>query len=166
VIIVVNQLLADLSDGDFHASPEDWLPEMFRADLPSGLHVGTRLKDGQELPFALVAESVANIPWASNEDHMSVVGVDVNTFTDGVDAEVDGFRFHRVLWRLLRSYSYERRVFDSGRSSVAYARVLDQPHRRPDWADATGPVQYQDLPAGVERFISSYLVVVHHHSGA
>ena len=45
-------------------------------------------------------------------------------------------------------------------SIVATASLLMPPLRRSDWADASGPVQYQDLPQLVERFEATMKVVL------
>lgn len=36
----------------------------------------------------------------------------------------------------------------------------DRPKRAPDWANSVGPVQYADLPEGVERWTTSYRLTI------
>ncbi|WP_165218180.1 hypothetical protein [Schaalia sp. ZJ1691] len=154
--------IADELDVSPHVSVEEFLPGWLEADLPVDVAVRSRVEEDLFVPFVLIREAPVSASWDGQDDRVESIDFEVHTFTDGIDAESDGFALQEAIWRLVKRYADSgRRVGDSG-STVAYAKRWDRPRRRADWAEATGPVQYQDLPAGVERFLCSMRIVIHH----
>lgn len=141
---------------------EDFLPNMLRRDLPKNVMVFSRQPEDVRFPFVLVT-GVGSYDYSPMRDGMDVLACEVHVFTEGVDAEVDGVRLAWLVWHLLDRYAKDNApTSDERRSFVRLAKLLDKPRRRPDWAEAVGPVQYQDLPQGVERHKFHARLVVHH----
>lgn len=143
--------------------PEDFLPGMLRRDLPASVAVGSRKPEQMAYPFVLVQGVSNGYGYSPVRDGLDVVGVNFSVYTDGVDAEVDGMRLAWLVWRLLSKYAQNNEpTGEDGRSFIRVARLLERPVRRPDWADAVGPVQYQDLPTGTERHRLIASLSIHH----
>ena len=148
-----------------HVSAEDFLPPMVREALPDDVHVVTRIANGlpEGGPTVLLSEKLWSYPYQRAMAEMDPIDLEAHVFTSGVDAEADGFNLAWGVWHTVEALARESRVFNGGRSSIAYARLWERPRIRPDWADTNGPVQYQDLPQGVVRHVVPMRIIVHHH---
>jgi hypothetical protein len=47
-----------------------------------------------------------------------------------------------------------------GRGHIVRVDMTSAPRRVTDWATATGPVQYADLPTGVWRYETAYRIAI------
>ena len=96
------------------------------------------------------------------DDRVDVLEFEVHTFTAGLDAEEVAWRLSWSIIELLRGYAARGKRVPGRESFVKAFELMERPRRREDWADSTGPVQYQDLPVGMERFVfQARLVVLH-----
>lgn len=133
-------------------SVEDWLHDYLRDGLAGSdppIQVVTRMRDGQPMPFITVKEvPLLGVP-PEEPDWLRFADVEINCFTDGIEAEVDGFNLASACETLLRKLPDH---LVDGRERVRGVQIREPAARRSDWADATSSVQYQDLAIGVERF--------------
>lgn len=143
-----------------HVSAEDFLPVWLREALPEHVTVVTRLEDGMSLPAVLVKETMGSNGYVRARPETDVIELELHTFTDGIDAEVDGWRLQWAMWSLIDGWASRGRRIDSRGSVLKFATQRERPRRRADWADATGPVQYQDLPLRIERFVQPIRLLV------
>lgn len=152
-------------DADFKAlagwrpQAEDFVPGILRKVLPERVRVTSRIEEGATFPFVEVSSSRVSEGSFHTDRRLQTVGVMIQAFTKGVDAEEDA---SNLCWACVQA------VLDAAKrgdrlpdgSVVASARVVMPPLRRSDWADASGPVQYQDLPQLVERYEATLSVVL------
>ena len=138
---------------------EGFVPGILRAYLPSYVRVTSRIEEGAEFPFVEVSSSRVSEGSVRDDRHLQVVNFTIHSFCQGVDAEEDAAN---LCWSCVNA------VLEAGKrgdklpdgSIVATADLFMPPLRRSDWADASGPVQYQDLPQLVERFEATMKVVL------
>nr|DAO00114.1 MAG TPA: tail completion protein [Caudoviricetes sp.] len=162
------QLVAvfDASKLDFgkHVTVEAFLPEWLEADLPDGVTCRSRIEEGDAVPYVMVVEvqPTTGGQFIRSDDAVDVLEFEVHTFTSGLDAEDTAWRISWSIIKLLRDYATRGRRVPGRESFVKAFELMERPRRREDWADSTGPVQYQDLPVGMERFVfQARLVVLH-----
>lgn len=138
---------------------EDFIPGILRAYLPSYVRVTSRIEEGADFPFVEVSSCRGDDGRVRSRRSLQVVNFTIQAFTQGVDAEEDA---SNLCWACVDA------VLDAGRrgdrlsdgSILTEAEAVMRPLRRSDWADASGPVQYQDLPQLVERFEAKMKVVL------
>lgn len=91
--------------------------------------------------------------------------VAVHTFTSdslvdgGMDGDEQGARLSEAVRVVLRE-AHREKPFLPGLGTVTGAVMWRPPRRVADWATATGPVQYADLPAGTWRYETVYRLSV------
>lgn len=147
-----------------HTTVEEWLPAWLEADLPEGVTVRSRIEEGDALPYVLVQEVQPTTAgqFIRSDGAVDVLEFDVHMFAGGLDAEDVAWRLGWAVIELCRGYADRGKQVPGMTSFVVGFELMERPRRRADWADATGPVQYQDLPARVERFVlQARLVVLH-----
>ena len=80
----------------------------------------------------------------------------VDTLCSGLNADEDAALLgEAVRVALMRSVN----VVFPGIGHITNVDPIDLPRRVPDWATATGPVQYANLPEGVVRYEANYEVI-------
>ena len=144
-------------DSGKHVAVEDFLPGWLSRALPDGVTVRTRIEEGDAMPYLLVMEvDPEGVSAAARRggDDVDVVEVELHAFCEGLDAERACWKLLWASFKLVEEWARKGRRIGSAASFLVGARLLERPRRRPDWADATGPVQYQDLPVGIERFVA------------
>lgn len=147
-----------------HVAVETFLPEWLEADLPDGVTCRSRIEEGNAVPYVMIVEvqPTTGGQFIRSDDAVDVLEFEVHTFTSGLDAEDVAWRISWSIIKLLRDYAARGRRVPGRESFVKAFELMERPRRREDWADSTGPVQYQDLPVGVERFVfQARLVVLH-----
>lgn len=113
--------------------------------------------------FVLVRRLPSYGPWTGDQRWLDNAGLGVHVFAkdelqpDGTLASGDerGAIISDAIRVALRDAANERRYFP-GRGGLVKLRMDEEPTRKTDWATSTGPVQYADLPAGVQRYESRY----------
>lgn len=138
---------------------EHWLPAMMSDELPEGISVISRLRDGQPYPFILVKETPLSGSPHVDRDRARFVDVEAHCFAEGIDAEDDARDMAVACETVLRRFGDEGRLVTAA-EKFADVRIVESAARRSDWSDAVSTVQYQDLPTGVERFrVQARLVI-------
>lgn len=128
--------------------------------LPSrlaGIPVQVRVEDDQAIPFALVRSSGSWGTWAGDERFLDAAQIHVHTFAGGLNAEEDAANLAEAIRVTLRD---SKNIVVPHRGHIVSVEMTSRPRRVADWATATGPVQYADLPAGVDRYETIYHVII------
>lgn len=137
---------------------EDLLLALLRSRLPS-VDVNTRVKTNQtqSLPFVLVRSTGSWGDWGGDPRFLDASSVEIHAFCEGINADEDANLLSEAVRVILRD---SLNVVVPGRGHLIHVEMLDRPRRTPDWATSTGPVQYADLPTGVERWEATYRVAI------
>ena len=136
---------------------EDLCLALLREVFDGLVRVNTRIAHEQTFP-AIIVRKIDT--WGrAKKDQRAVAPrteqVVIHTFADGLNAEEDAALLgEAVRVALVNSVN---RVVD-GKGHITGVDPIALPARSPDWAPSTGPVQYADLPDGVERYEAKYEV--------
>lgn len=122
-----------------------------------GIRVQTKIEDDQTFPFILVRSTGSWGNWHGDERFLDAAEVHVQTFADGINADEDAANLAEAVRVTLRD---SRNIVVPRRGHLVSCEMTSRPRRAPDWATATGPVQYADLPTGVYRYETQYHVVI------
>jgi hypothetical protein len=133
---------------------EDFALAVLRKRLPE-VRTQSQIEDDQQAPFILVRRSPELQAWRGHSRFVDVVSLDVECFTEGPDADEDAGLLAEAVRVAFRDAWLENDVYP-GLGNLAYHRMTISPHYAPDWATATGPVQYADLPTGFVRYQSTH----------
>jgi hypothetical protein len=114
--------------------------------------VRTLISSDQEFPFILLRRGDEWGRWDGDPRFISTGVLRVNTFAEGPEADKDAALLGEAV-RVALTGSLNV-VTPSGH--LTKVDPISLPIRRPDWATATGPVQYADLPSGVARYEAIY----------
>lgn len=126
------------------------------------LPVRTLIPDQLDVfPFVLVRGNHTAMGWGGQERFVDRGVLAVHTFTDGPEADDDGARLSEAIRVILREAA-KRKVRIDDRNHLHRVTMTSRPRRVSDWATSQGPVQYADLPTGVQRYESLYRVTVRH----
>lgn len=142
---------------------EDVLLPMLRPRL-HGVPVYSLVPDVDDpFPFVLVRRDHSLQHWrGDSRGFVDQAYVQVDTLTQDPDGDEQGAILSEAVRVAMRDLVRESVTLPSG-VSLAEARLLTAPRRVSDWATATGPVQYADLPTGAWRYESSYYVRLRYH---
>lgn len=133
---------------------EDLVLSILDADIPS-IPRGTRYSLSQSFPYILVR--VIDDWGRPAQDHRFVVTrqLVVHTLCEGLNAEEDAALLGEAV-RVALTRATNRVI--PGKGWISKFDPISLPSQSPDWATATGPVQYADLPPGVVRYQGKYEV--------
>lgn len=136
------------------APAEDIVLPLLREGLDP-VRVQTLVEFDQGFPFVHTRRAQGLTSDIGDPRFVDSVLIQVNVFTEGIDADESGAvlsdAVRAVLWR-----AYKEQLVVPGRGWISYFDLRQPPKRASDWATATGPVQYADLPTGVYRYESMY----------
>lgn len=132
---------------------EDLVLGIFATDLASVAR-GTRYAKAQAFPYILVR--VVDDWGRPKQDHrfVSTRQLVIHTLCDGLNAEEDAALLGEAA-RVVLTGAVNR---ETERGWLSKVDPISLPSQSPDWAAATGPVQYADLPPGVVRYQAKYEV--------
>lgn len=133
---------------------EDIALHLLRARFPD-LQVGSLISDDQTFPFMLVRRDGDWGAWSGDSRFLDAGQLSVHTFAAGIDSDVDAAKLGWAAEVALRSAI---NVVVPGLGHLTKARMTSAPARKTDWATATGPVQYADLPTGVSRYETGFFL--------
>lgn len=131
---------------------EDLLLELLRPALP-GVSVQTLVWDDQTFPFVLVRANGDWGPWSGDVRFIDSGQVNIQVYTDGLNADQDAALLSEAI-RVVLTDSINTVVPGIGHLTRVEQKV--RARRAADWATATGPVQYADLPTTVMRYETVY----------
>ena len=156
---------SDISDLDLPAGVremiefmpfEDMLLSLFRRGLPSiKMHTLIPPSDFLEFPFVLARRMQPVGFWNGDPRFLDKGRVAVSVFAEDPNGENKAILISEAIRVMFAKATKERWKFP-GISSIVNIRMLQEPNRVADWATATGPVQFADLPGNVWRAEALY----------
>lgn len=147
------------------------LPESVRdaaGEFPEGIDVGldilrrrfpemhfiSLLSPGTAMPFTLVREVTFYGAWSVDSRFMREYFISIETFTEGLESDVDGPLIHRAAEDAFRRTALGHEAVVNNTGWIEGYELVEPARRVSDWASADGPVQMADLPAGMVRHMS------------
>lgn len=94
-------------------------------------------------------------------DQVDILSFNIHTFCRGIDAEIDAANLAWACVNAIKDAALRGDSVGDGQV-IVWSKLVMEPLRRSDWQDASGPVQYQDLPQLVERYESWMRVRIIH----
>lgn len=139
---------------------EDLLLAIFERGLPQ-LQVRTLIPPSEyiEYPLVLVRRKDPVGLWRGDPRFVDKGQVLVSVFTEDPDGEHKGIIISEAIRVMLRKAWLEHWHFP-GLGSIVEINMMKEPIRVVDWATASGPVQYAELPGNVWRTESEYSLTV------
>lgn len=135
---------------------EDLLLELLPAKLV-GVNVQSLIEDKQTFPLVLARSAGDWGEWEGDPRVLDAGQVEIHVFCDGINADQDAALLSQAVRTVLRD---SLNVVVPGKGHLTRVQMVARPRRVSDWATASGPVQYADLPAGVQRYESVYNVSI------
>ncbi|WP_432483917.1 hypothetical protein [Kineococcus esterisolvens] len=140
------------------APVEDFMLALLRRALPD-ISVQSLIWDEPVFPFILVRRGSGLGVYNSDHRFLDSAMVEVHTFTQDPDGDEDGAILSEAVRVSIFRALDEQQVFPS-LGHLTKVEIDLPPRRVTDWATASGPVQYADLPAGVWRYQTTYRVEI------
>lgn len=130
---------------------EDIIPGILRKVLPGYVRVLSRVEENPHFPFVLVSSVRVSEGQSPTSDQSDILSFNIHSFCRGVDADIDAANLCWAAVNAVKDAALRGDSVGDGQVIVA-SKLVMEPLRRSDWQDASGPVQYQDLPQFVERY--------------
>lgn len=127
--------------------------EILRDRFPGFVFAGL-ISPSLDPPFALVRETGFEGSWAGDRRFKREFFISIETFTDGLESDVEAPQIHRAAEDAFTRAALANRSVSAGAAWVTDYELADPPRRLYDWASATGPVQTADLPVNWTRWFS------------
>jgi hypothetical protein len=137
---------------------EDVLLYVLRRGLP-GVTVQSLIEIDQDWPLVLVRRLPQFGEWSGDDRFTDLADIAVQCFVEDPDGDRDAALLAEAVRVVLRNAWFENTIVP-GRGHISKIKMTSAPRRATDWATATGPVQYADLPTGVTRYESQYRVSI------
>ena len=152
---------------------------MTELDLPASVLTKADFSPIEDIALAILREELPDVPifslipeetpdffvltrrrsalgnWDGDPRFTDVGQVDIHIFTRDPDGDEKGAVLGEAVRVAFRNAWLDHRSVP-GRGSVIRIIQTSDPARKTDWATASGPVQYADLPTGYWRYESSY----------
>lgn len=109
--------------------------------------------------FVLVRRDFALGRWGGRPGHLDYARLRVDAFTSDPDGDQKGALLSEAIRVAFLRAGEEELVLPNG-DWIKSVEMTSEPARRVDWATATGPVQYADLPTGLQRYEAKYAIRV------
>ncbi|WP_405056966.1 hypothetical protein OG474_30030 [Kribbella sp. NBC_01505] len=135
---------------------EDLLLDLLPAKLP-GIQVKSKIADDQTWPLVMARRSPDFGDWAGDPRFLDAARILVHTFCEGINGDEDAALLAEAVRVVLRD---SVNVVVPNRGHLVNVTMTSAPRRVTDWATATGPVQYADLPTGVWRYEAIFDIVI------
>ncbi|MET9642513.1 hypothetical protein ACIRD2_02700 [Streptomyces sp. NPDC093595] len=133
---------------------EDLLLAVLRKGLP-GIRVKSLVDQHETFPLVLVRRDPSFGAWDGDARFTDAARVVINCFAADPNGDEDSAILSEAVRVVLRDAWLNNEVVP-GRGHITRVDMNSSPRRASDWATATGPVQYADLPTGVWRYESIY----------
>lgn len=130
---------------------EDIIPGILRKVLPGYVRVLSRVEENPSFPFILVSSARVSEGQSPTSDQSDILSFNIHSFCRGIDADIDAANLCWAAVNAVKDAALRGDSVGDGQVIVA-SKLVMEPLRRSDWQDASGPVQYQDLPQFVERY--------------
>lgn len=131
---------------------EDLLLTVLRPAL-AGIRVQSLIEDDQQFPAVIVRTNGDWGRWGGDPRLIDTGQVNIQAFCSGIDSDQDCALLSEAVRVVLRD---SINVVVPNIGHLTRVEMVARPRRAPDWATATGPVQYADLPTGVQRYETLY----------
>lgn len=135
---------------------EDLLLPILREGL-SGVRVQSLIEANQKFPLVLPRRLPHFGEWAADSRFTDEADISAQCFCEDPDGDEDAAILSEAVRVVLRDAGLAGKVVQ-GRGRIISVRMTSAPRRATDWATATGPVQYADLPTGVIRYETQYRI--------
>lgn len=135
---------------------EDIALKLLKDRLP-WVPTGTQVAVDQTFPFILVRNSGAYGEWNGDPRFLDAATLTVGTFCQGPNGDEDANLLAEAVRVTLRDAV---NVNVPGLGHLTGIRMVNRPRRVTDWATATGPVQYADLPNDAWRWETVYDITI------
>ncbi|WP_329559515.1 hypothetical protein OG711_15525 [Streptomyces uncialis] len=129
---------------------EDLLLAVLRDGLP-GVRVKSLIDRHEKFPLVLVRRDPTWGEWAGDPRFTDAARVVINAFAPDPDGDQDAAILSEAVRVVLRDAWLNQQVYPQ-LGHIIRVDMNSAPRRSADWASATGPVQYADLPTGVWRY--------------
>ncbi|QPB09843.1 head-to-tail connector complex protein [Streptomyces phage Sentinel] len=133
---------------------EDLMLAILRDGLP-GIEVKSLIAKDQTFPLVLVRRDPSFGNWGGDTRFLDAARVAVHVFCQDPDGDEDAAILSEAVRVVIRDAWLSQKVVP-GRGHITRVDLASAPRRVTDWATATGPVQYADLPTGVTRYEATY----------
>lgn len=133
---------------------EDLLLALLREGLP-GVSVQSLIAADQKFPLVLPRRIDQFGEWRGDQRFVDTATVAVHAFVEDPNGDEDAATLSEAVRVVLRNAWLDNKVVP-GRGHITRLDVMSAPRRVTDWATASGPVQYADLPTGVWRYETVY----------
>lgn len=137
---------------------EDIMLAVLRDAFPD-IKVGTRVELDTGFPFILVRGTRSPVGWGGDQRFVDVRQIELQVYTQDPDGDEAGSLISEAV-RVALFDAWRNNFHVPGRGWINHIKMSSPPHEVPDWATATGPVQYADLPSGIFRYETRYTVEV------
>ena len=137
---------------------EDLMLTLLRAGLP-GIKVQSLISASQTFPLVLPRRMPGFGRWDADPRFTDSAHVVLHTFCEDPNGDEDAAILAEACRVILRNAWLDQTVV-TGRGHIARWEMTSAPRRVTDWATATGPVQYADLPTGVWRYETQYQIEI------
>ena len=122
-----------------------------------GVNVQSLIEDDQTFPLLIVRRSGDWGDWAGDARMLDAGQISTHAYCAGINSDADAALLSEAVRVVIRD-SVNKVV--PGKGHVTMQKMTQAPRRVADWASATGPVQYADLPAGVQRYETVYTIEI------
>lgn len=154
----------DYPDRRFYL-PEDLVAKAIRGCVPEWVAVSCELSEVTPVPCVLVHTAAGAPDFEGQEQwHVQVVDCDIWVFVEGTNSKLEGNYIIETI-RVGLVQAAKRGALVAPGVALTSVSVLQAGHRETDWAPAVGPVQYADLPQGMDRFATAYRFAFHYLAG-
>lgn len=139
---------------------EDLVLAILRDELPD-LPVRSLIPlDTSDLPFFALVRRVPFVG-AWNGDHRFIdhAAIAIHVFTNDPDGDEKGALISEAIRVALWDASHKQVMYPN-LGYLLTMRMTTEPTRQTDWATATGPVQYANLPEGTFRYQTNYTLKI------
>lgn len=137
---------------------EDILLTVLRAGLPDIL-VCSLIPKSPPPAFILARRMHGMSTWEGDPRFTDSGRFFIHTFTEDPDGDQKGALLSEAVRVVLRN-AWLAHTNVPGRGSIIEIKMSSEPARVTDWATASGPVQFADLPTGFWRYETTYQIKV------
>lgn len=136
---------------------EDLMLAVLREGLP-GIQVNTLIAEDQTFPFILVRR-IPGLGEQEDTRFIDAASISLQALVEDPNGDEDAAILSEAARVVIRD-AHKAQTVHPGLGHITYQEMTAAPRRVTDWATATGPVQYADLPSGVWRYETRYLLEI------
>lgn len=150
--------MAGLPDSVFELAElvpaEDLVLDIVRTALPD-VQVQSAIRLNQTFPLILIRRLPTFVGFRSDERFTTSYDIAVHAYVEDPNGDEDAGILSEAVRVALRD-AWLNHYYNPALGSVSKFEVMSPPRRVTDWATASGPVQFADLPNNVHRYEARY----------